>query len=81
MWLRLTTMRYFLSRKEQESVAFVKEEFLHKNIQKKNIFLTTNSLTLRKVVRSVEYGLWRLVKAIRGLKISIKFTHNILKEF
>ena len=26
---RLTTTRYLLSRKEQESVAFVKEEFLH----------------------------------------------------
>ena len=29
MLLRLTTMGYFLSRKEQESVVFVKEEFLH----------------------------------------------------
>ena len=29
MFLKLTTMRYFLSRKEQESVVFVKEEFLH----------------------------------------------------
>ena len=50
MLLRLTTTRYFLSRKEQKSVVFVKEEFLHQNIQKKeDIFgyLTTNSL--RKV--------------------------------
>ena len=29
MLLKLTTMGYFLRRKEQESVAFVKEEFLH----------------------------------------------------
>ena len=35
MWLRLTIIRYFLSRKEQESNAFVKEEFLHKKIEKK----------------------------------------------
>ena len=28
MLLRLTTTKYFLSRKEQESVVFVKEEFL-----------------------------------------------------
>ena len=32
MWLRLITMRYFLSRKEQESVVFVKGELLHKKI-------------------------------------------------
>ena len=35
MWLRLTTIRYFLSRKELESVVFVKKEFLHKKIEKK----------------------------------------------
>ena len=29
MLLRLATVRYVLNRKEQESVAFVKEEFLH----------------------------------------------------
>ena len=29
MLLRLATVRYVLSRKEQESVVFVKEEFLH----------------------------------------------------
>ena len=29
MLLRLATVRYVLSRKEQESAAFVKEEFLH----------------------------------------------------
>ena len=28
-------MEYFLSRKKQESVVFVKKEFLHKKIQKK----------------------------------------------
>ena len=28
-----------------------------------------------------QYGLWRLVKAIRWLKSLIKFTHNILREF
>ena len=39
MWLRLTTMRYFLSRNEQESVVFVKEEFLHNKIlEKENVF-------------------------------------------
>ena len=58
-------MRYYLSRKEQESVVFVKEEFLHKKIQKKEDvfgYLTTNSL--RKV--SVKQNdRWRLVKAIR----------------
>ena len=31
-------MRYFLSRKKQESVVFVKEEFLHKKNQKKKMF-------------------------------------------
>ena len=30
-------MRYFLSRKKQESVVFVKEEFLNKKIQKKEV--------------------------------------------
>ena len=35
MLLRLTIMRNFLSRKKQESVVFVKEEFLHKKSQKK----------------------------------------------
>ena len=62
-------MKYLLSRKEQESVAFVKEEFLYKNIQKKRtclrIFLTTNSLTLTEVGSVKQYGLWTLVKAIR----------------
>ena len=51
MLLRLTTLRYFLSRKEQESVVFVKEEFLLQKIQKKEDvfgYLTTNSP--RKVV-------------------------------
>ena len=65
MWKRLTKMRYILSRKEQKSVVFVKEEFLHKKIQKKEDvfgYLTTNSL--RKV--SVKQNdLWRLLKAIR----------------
>ena len=78
-------MRYFLSRKKQELVIFVKEEFLHKKIQKKKrcfwIFLTTNSLTLGMKVGSVkQYVLWRLVKATRSLKSLIKFTHNIFRE-
>ena len=38
IWLRLTITRYFLSRKEQESVVFVKEEFLAKKIKKKKMF-------------------------------------------
>ena len=45
MLLRLITVRYFLKGKEQESVVFVKEEFLLSKIQKKeNVFgyLTTN---------------------------------------
>ena len=45
MLLRLIAVRYFLKRKEQESVVFVKEEFLLSKIQKKeNVFgyLTTN---------------------------------------
>ena len=58
-------MRYFLSRKKQESVVFVKEEFLHKKIQKKEDvfgYLITNSL--RKV--SVKQNdLLKLVKTIR----------------
>ena len=65
MWKRLTKMRYILSRKEQESVVFVKEEFLHKKIQKKEDvfgYLTTNSL---RKVSVKQNGLWRLVKAIR----------------
>ena len=47
MLLRLIAVRSFLKRKEQESVVFVKEEFLLSKIQKKeNVFgyLTTNSL-------------------------------------
>ena len=64
MWQRLTKMRYFLSRKGQESVVFVEEEFLHKKINKKDVFgyLTTNSL--RKVTVK-QNDLWRLVKVIR----------------
>ena len=63
MLLRLTTMRYFLSRKEQESVVVVKEELLHSKIQKKEDafrYLTTNSL--RKAVWNIMVygGLWRL---------------------
>ena len=27
------------------------------------------------------YGLWRLAKAVRRLKSSIKFTNNIVREF
>ena len=82
-----TTTRYLLSRKEQESVGFVKKDLLYKKIQKKRtcfrIFLTTNSLTLHVTEEgSVKhYGLWRLAKAIRWLKSLIKFAHNILREF
>ena len=50
MWLRLKTLRY-LSRKEQETIIFVKKDFLHKKIQKEKVvfgYLTTKSL--RKVV-------------------------------
>ena len=42
-------MRYLLGTKEQESVAFVKEDFLHKKMQKKEDisgYLTTNSLKI-----------------------------------
>ena len=35
MWLRLTAMRSFLSRKDQKLVAFVKEEFLPEKVQNK----------------------------------------------
>ena len=38
MWLRLTIIRCFLSRKKQESVAFVKGEFLQMKFQKKKLF-------------------------------------------
>ena len=45
----------FFTRKEPESVAFVKEEFLHKTIQKKeDVFLdlTENFMKMEKVVRN-----------------------------
>ena len=51
MLLRLATVRYLLARKEQDSVVFVKEEFLHEKTQKNEDafgYLTTNSL--KKVV-------------------------------
>ena len=38
IWLRLTITRYFLRGKEQESVVFIKEKFLHKKIKKKKMF-------------------------------------------
>ena len=84
MWLRLTTIRYFLSRKEQESDVFVKEEFLHKKIEKKEhvfgyFWPQTHWHWEEGSVK--QYGLWRLAKAIRWLKSLIKFTHNILSEF
>ena len=57
-------MRYFLSRKEQESVFFVKEEFLHKKIQnKEDVF--DHKLTHTEEGRVKQNGLWRLEKAIR----------------
>ena len=31
-------IRYFLSRKEQESVVFIKEEFFHKKIRENKMF-------------------------------------------
>ena len=67
MWLRLTTMRYFLSRKEQKSVAFVKEELLHKKIQKKKMFsdIFDPKLTDTEEGSVKQYDLWRLVKTIR----------------
>ena len=45
----------FFTRKEPESVVFVKEEFLHKTIQKKeDVFLdlTENFMKMEKVVRN-----------------------------
>ena len=73
-------MRYFLRRKDQESVVFVKEDFLHKKIQKKeDIF--DNTLTDTEEGSVKQYGLWRLPKAIRWLKSLIMFAHNILSEF
>ena len=63
-------MRYFLSRKKQESVVGVKEEFLDKKIQK----LYSRSGSVK------QYVLWRLMKATRLLKSLIKFTYNILRE-
>ena len=51
MLLRLIALRQFLSREQPESVVFVKEEFLHQKIQKKEAafrYLTRN--TLKKVV-------------------------------
>ena len=70
MWPRLRAMRYFLSRKEQESVVFVKEEFLHKKIQKKKMFFNIfdHKFTDTEQRSVTQYGLWGLVKAIRGLK-------------
>ena len=55
------------SRKELESVVFVKEEFLHKKIQKKedvSVDLTANSLRRRQCET-----VWRLVNAKRRLKV------------
>ena len=63
------------SRKELESVVFVKEEFLHKKIQKKEdvfVDLTTNSLIGRQCET-----VWRLVNAKRRLKSLIKFAHYV----
>ena len=45
----------FFTRKELESVVFVKEEFLHKTIQKKeDVFLdlTENFMKMEKVARN-----------------------------
>ena len=84
-WLRSTAMGYFLSRKKQESVVFVKEEFLHKKIQKKRkcfrMFLIKNSLTLSYESRWCETVC--SMEASEGYKVIeslIKFTHNILRE-
>ena len=58
MLLRLTAVRYFISRKKQESFVFVKEEFLLQKIQKiEDIFsyLATNSL--RKVVSEITWSM------------------------
>ena len=66
-WLRLTTMSYFLSKKEQESVVFVKEAFLHKKIQKyKDVSVySDHKLTNTEEESDKHDGIWRLVKAIR----------------
>ena len=68
-WLA-SFLRQQQHRKEQESVVFVKEEFLHKKIQKKEDvfgYLTTNSL---RKVSVKQNGLWRLVK-----------TYTVIKKF
>ena len=83
-WLRLTTMRYLLCRKKQESVVFVKEEFLHKKMQKKEdvfgCFPQTHWHLAMEVGSVKQYVLWRIMKATRLLKSLVKFTHNILTE-
>ena len=70
-------MRYFLSRKEQKSVLFVKEEFLKKKMFS-DIF--DHKLSDTEENSTKEYGLWRLVKGIRWLKSLIMLIHNVLRE-
>ena len=86
-WLRLTTIRYFLSRKKQKSVFLSKKSFCRRRSRKKKMFLDifdhkiTDDWYLAMKVGSVkEYVLWKLVKATRLLKSLIKFTYKILRE-
>ena len=64
MWLRLRDDPVVFSRKELESMVFVKEEFLHKNIQKKEDVFgdLTGKLTERKIV-------WNNMEACEGYKV------------
>ena len=72
MLLRLTTIRYFLSRKEQEPTVFVKEGFLHWKIQKKeDVFGHLTTKSLRKVLRYCEI-VWS-TQACEDYKLIEKF--------
>ena len=67
MWLRLTTLRYFLSRKEQKSVVLPKKRSCTRRWRKKTIFSDISDHILNDTKESSvkQYGLWRLLKATR----------------
>ena len=80
MWLRLTTMRYLLDRKEQESVFFCRRGVsAQEDPGKKIIFAFDHGLTKEGSMK--QYNLWRVGKAIMTWKSLIKFAHNIFRQF
>ena len=69
MWQRLTKIRYFLSRKELETVVFVKEEFLLEKIQKKRCFRIFDHKLTEEGKCETEWSM----KACEGYKVIEKF--------